>query len=234
MPDRRRCLRLSISLSSASLLLTAFSLTTHAHMLPSPTERFDLQSRVVLQADEAARTELSAREGFDFPDLEGSRQSVAWLLGQELAARVAGEGGISTNAVTVDDAVAAVMARLGRTRCVATGYQPSDDPDDYRDADDQTGALTYTCQLPDPAPLRPLHAALRTAGNDAERQQASQRLLAAYVDHLSNAADRPVCAQHATWSRPYTADHAVMQSMAVMETILPALFPFDGWDGDDA
>ena len=202
-------------------------------MLPSPTERFDLQSRIVLQADEAARTELSAREGFEFPDLEGSHQSVAWLLRQELAARVAGEGGASTEAVTVDDAVAAVMARLRRTRCVATGYQPSTDPDEYRDADDQTGTLTYTCQLPDPAPLRALYAALRTTGNDAERRQASQRLLAAYVDHLSNAPNRPVRAWHATWSRPYSADHAVMQGMAVMETILPALFPFDGWDQDE-
>ncbi|MER2178504.1 MAG: hypothetical protein ABS955_12625, partial [Stenotrophomonas maltophilia] len=132
-------------------------------MLPSPTERFDLQSRIVLQGDETARTELSAREGFEFPDLDGSRQSVAWLLRLELAARVEGGDGAANGAVTVDDAVAAVMARLSRTRCVATAYQPSEDPDDYRDADDQTGALAYSCQLPDPAALRSLHAALRAA-----------------------------------------------------------------------
>ncbi|WP_369349688.1 hypothetical protein [Stenotrophomonas sp. JAG2] len=40
-------------------------------------------------------------------------------------------------------------------------------------------------------------------------------------------------AHHAVFSRPYSADHAVMQSMAIMETILPALFPFDGWEDDD-
>lgn len=229
MSEPRRCLRLS-----ACLLLTAFSLTTHAHMRPSPIERFDLQCRIVLQADDAARTELSTREGFEFPDLEGSRQNVAWLLGRELTARVAGEGGAPAGAVTVDDAVAAVMARLARTRCVATDYEPSADPDDYRDADDQTGALAFTCQLPDPAPLRSLHAALRSARTDSERHQAAQYVLAAYVEHLASAPDRPVHARHATWSRPYTADHAVMQSMAVMEVLLPALFPFDGWDDDDA
>ena len=73
MHEPRRCLLLS-----ACLLLTGLPFTTHAHMRPSPIERFDLQSRIVLQADEAARTELSTREGFEFPDLEGSRQSVAW------------------------------------------------------------------------------------------------------------------------------------------------------------
>lgn len=201
--------------------------------LPSPTERFDLHSRIVLQGDEAARTELSAREGFEFPDLDGSRQSVAWLLRQELAARVESGDGTASGPVTVDDAVAAVMARLSRTRCVATDYQPSDDPDDYRDADDQSGALAYTCQLPDPATLRPVHAALRAAQEGTDRQQAAQRLLAAYVEHLSSAPDRPVHAHHAVFSRPYSADHAVMQSMAIMETILPALFPFDGWEDDD-
>lgn len=200
--------------------------------LPSPTERFDLQSRIVLQGDDSARTELSAREGFDFPDLEGSRQSVAWLLRLELAARVESGDGTASGPVTVDDAVAAVMARLRRTRCVATAYQPSDDPDDYRDADDQTGALAYTCQLPDPAALRPLHAALRAAQDGPDRHQAAQRLLAAYVEHLSSAPDRPVDAHHDVFSRPYTADQAVVQSMAIMQTILPALFPFDGW-GDD-
>lgn len=229
MLEPHRCLLLS-----ACLLLTGLPFTTHAHMRPSPIERFDLQSRIVLQADEAARTELSTREGFEFPDLEGSRQSVAWLLGMELTARVAGEGEAPAGAVTVDDAVAAVMARLARTRCVATAYAPSGDPDDYRDADDQTGALAFTCQLPDPAPLRPLHAALRSARTDSERQQAAQHLLAAYVDHLAHAPDRPVHARHATWSRPYTADHAVMQSMGVMGTLLPMLFPFDGWEDDDA
>lgn len=126
------------------------SRTAQTHMRLSPTERFDLQSRIVLQGDETARTELSAREGFEFPDLEGSRQSVAWLLRQELAARIEGGDGASTGPITVDDAVAAVMARLRRTRCVATAYQLSDDPDDYRDADDQTGTLAYTCQLPMP------------------------------------------------------------------------------------
>ena len=45
----------------------------------SPTERFDLQSRIVLQGDETARTGLSAREGFEFPDLEGSRQSLSLI-----------------------------------------------------------------------------------------------------------------------------------------------------------
>jgi len=201
--------------------------------LPSPTERFDLQSRIVLQGDDSARTELSAREGFDFPDLEGSRQSVAWLLRLELAARVESGDGTASGPVTVDDAVAAVMARLRRTRCVATAYQPSDDPDDYRDADDQTGALAYTCQLPDPAALRPLHAALRAAQDGPERHQAAQRLLAAYVEHLSSAPDRPVDAHHDVFSRPYTADQAVVQSMAIMQTILPALFPFDGWEDDE-
>jgi hypothetical protein len=201
--------------------------------LPSPTERFDLQSRIVLQGDDSARTELSAREGFDFPDLEGSRQSVAWLLRLELAARVESGDGTASGPVTVDDAVAAVMARLRRTRCVATAYQPSDDPDDYRDADDQTGALAYTCQLPDPAALRPLHAALRAAQDGPDRHQAAQRLLAAYVEHLSSAPDRPVEAHHDVFSRPYTADQAVVQSMAIMQTILPALFPFDGWEDDE-
>ena len=201
--------------------------------LPSPTERFDLQSRIVLQGDDSARTELSAREGFDFPDLEVSRQSVAWLLRLELAARVESGDGTASGPVTVDDAVAAVMARLRRTRCVATAYQPSDDPDDYRDADDQTGALAYTCQLPDPAALRPLHAALRAAQDGPDRHQAAQRLLAAYVEHLSSAPDRPVDAHHDVFSRPYTADQAVVQSMAIMQTILPALFPFDGWEDDE-
>ena len=209
------------------------SRTAQTHMRLSPTERFDLQSRIVLQGDETARTELSAREGFEFPDLEGSRQSVAWLLRQELAARIEGGDGASTGPITVDDAVAAVMARLSRTRCVATDYQPSDDPDDYRDADDQSGALAYTCQLPDPATLRPVYAALRATQDGPDRHQAAQRLLAAYVEQLSSAPDRPVHAHHAVFSRPYSADHAVMQSMAIMETILPALFPFDGWEDDD-
>ena len=209
------------------------SRTAQTHLRLSPIERFDLQSRIVLQGDQTARTELSAREGFEFPDLEGSRQSVAWLLRQELAARIEGGDGASTGPITVDDAVAAVMARLSRTRCVATDHQPSDDPDDYRDADDQSGALAYTCQLPDPATLRPVHAALRAAQEGKDRQQAAQRLLAAYVEHLSSAPDRPVHAHHAVFSRPYSADHAVTQSMAIMETILPALFPFDGWEDDD-
>jgi len=209
------------------------SRTAQTHLRLSPIERFDLQSRIVLQGDQTARTELSAREGFEFPDLEGSRQSVAWLLRQELAARIEGGDGASSGPITVDDAVAAVMARLSRTRCVATAYQASDDPDDYRDADDQTGTLAYTCQLPDPAALRPVHAALRVAPDGSDRQQAAQRLLAAYVEHLSSAPDRPVHAHHAVFSRPYSADHAVMQSMAVMEAILPALFPFDGWEDGD-
>ena len=82
MLEPHRCLLLS-----ACLLLTGLPFTTHAHMRPSPIERFDLQSRIVLQGDETARTELSAREGFEFPDLDGSRQSVAWLLRRRKTAR---------------------------------------------------------------------------------------------------------------------------------------------------
>ncbi|WP_256777175.1 MULTISPECIES: hypothetical protein [unclassified Stenotrophomonas] len=209
-------------------------MTAHAHVLPSPIERFDLQSQIVLQGDPAARATLSAREGFEFPDLAGSRQSIAWLLQNELSVRVAVEGADpGTGGVGVEQAVAAVMARLGRTRCVADHYQPSEDPDDYRNADDQVGALDFTCHLPDPAPLRQHYAELREAATPLERQQRSHRLLLAYVEHLRSAPDRPVRGHHATWSRPWTADHAVMQSMAVMDTILPELFPFDGWDQDE-
>ncbi len=72
--------------------LVFLTMTAQAHALPSPIERFNLQSQVVLQGDLAARDTLSAGEGFEFPDLEGSRQSIAWLLQNELSARVEVEG----------------------------------------------------------------------------------------------------------------------------------------------